>query len=122
MDIAGGASTVRQALAAGVVDELTLDIAPVLLGSGERIFDGVESSGWSPSRSAFAAGHAHPLPPGGLRPGFQGARRSSFWSSRMAYLSPDEQTNRLLLRARDAIDRNYERPLDIASLARIAVC
>jgi len=40
VDIAGGASTVRQALAAGVVDELTLDIAPVLLGSGERIFEG----------------------------------------------------------------------------------
>src|SRR3954447_4506234 len=37
VDIAGGASTVRQALVAGVVDELTLDIAPVLLGSGERI-------------------------------------------------------------------------------------
>ncbi|WP_404430125.1 dihydrofolate reductase family protein [Microbacterium lacus] len=41
--VAGGASTVRQALAAGVVDELTLDIAPVLLGSGERIFDGIEA-------------------------------------------------------------------------------
>jgi dihydrofolate reductase len=40
VDIAGGASTVRQALDADVVDELTLDIAPVLLGSGERIFDG----------------------------------------------------------------------------------
>jgi dihydrofolate reductase len=40
IDIAGGGSTVRQALAAGVIDELTLDIAPVLLGSGERIFDG----------------------------------------------------------------------------------
>jgi AraC-like DNA-binding protein len=40
----------------------------------------------------------------------------------MAYLSPNEQTNRLLLRARDAIDRSYERPLDIASLARIALC
>ncbi|WP_066520845.1 dihydrofolate reductase family protein [Curtobacterium ammoniigenes] len=39
VDIAGGAWTVRQALAAGVVDELTLDIAPVLLGSGERIFE-----------------------------------------------------------------------------------
>jgi dihydrofolate reductase len=39
VDIAGGASAVRQALAAGVVDELLLDIAPVLLGSGERIFD-----------------------------------------------------------------------------------
>jgi len=42
VDIAGGASTVRQALAAGVVDELTLDVAPVLLGGGERLFDGVE--------------------------------------------------------------------------------
>ena len=42
VDIAGGASTVRQALNAGVVDELTPDIVPVLLGSGERQFDGLE--------------------------------------------------------------------------------
>ena len=48
VDIAGGASTVRQALVAGVVDELTLDIAPVLLGSGERIFDGVGALGLEP--------------------------------------------------------------------------
>ncbi|WP_144712239.1 dihydrofolate reductase family protein [Curtobacterium pusillum] len=49
IDIAGGASTVRQALAAGVVDELTLDIAPVLLGSGERIFaDGSETFDFEP--------------------------------------------------------------------------
>lgn len=46
VDIAGGASTVRQALAAGVVDELTLDIAPVLLGSGERLFDDVGLPGF----------------------------------------------------------------------------
>ncbi|WEK13005.1 MAG: dihydrofolate reductase family protein [Candidatus Microbacterium phytovorans] len=46
--IAGGASTVRQALAAGVVDELTLDIAPVLLGSGERIFDGDPTFNFEP--------------------------------------------------------------------------
>jgi dihydrofolate reductase len=39
VDIAGGASTVRQALQAGEIDELSLDIAPVLLGDGERIFD-----------------------------------------------------------------------------------
>jgi dihydrofolate reductase len=51
VDIAGGASTVRQALAAGVIDELTLDIAPVLLGSGERIFDGVESFGFEPAEA-----------------------------------------------------------------------
>jgi dihydrofolate reductase len=49
VDIAGGASTVRQALIAGVIDELTLDIAPVLLGSGERIFDGVDSFGFEPA-------------------------------------------------------------------------
>src|SRR2546423_13960062 len=44
VDIAGGASTVRQALTAGVVDELTLDIAPVLLGAGERLFDGLRDT------------------------------------------------------------------------------
>ncbi len=37
--VAGGASTIRQALTAGALDELTLAIAPVLLGEGERIFD-----------------------------------------------------------------------------------
>ena len=39
VDVAGGASAVRQALHSGELDELTLDIVPVLLGSGERIFD-----------------------------------------------------------------------------------
>jgi dihydrofolate reductase len=46
--VAGGASTVRQALAAGALDELTLDVAPVLLGRGERLFDGVEDPGFEP--------------------------------------------------------------------------
>jgi dihydrofolate reductase len=49
VDIAGGAWTVRQALQAGVIDELTLDIAPVLLGSGERIFDDVEVFDFEPA-------------------------------------------------------------------------
>ncbi len=49
VDIAGGATTVRQALRAGVIDELTLDIAPVLLGSGERLFDGIEYFGFEPA-------------------------------------------------------------------------
>lgn len=49
VDIAGGAATVRQALVADVIDELTLDIAPVLLGAGERIFDGVASFGFEPA-------------------------------------------------------------------------
>jgi dihydrofolate reductase len=47
VDVAGGASTVRQALAAGAIDELMLDIAPMLLGGGERIFDGVPDKPFS---------------------------------------------------------------------------
>jgi dihydrofolate reductase len=39
VEVAGGASAVRQALQSGELDELTLDIIPVLLGTGERIFD-----------------------------------------------------------------------------------
>jgi dihydrofolate reductase len=37
--IAGGADVARQYLAAGLVDELQLNIAPVLLGSGARLFE-----------------------------------------------------------------------------------
>jgi dihydrofolate reductase len=39
--VAGGASTVNQYLAAGLLDELRLHIAPFTLGSGTRVFDGV---------------------------------------------------------------------------------
>ena len=46
--IAGGVSTLQQAFAAGVIDEITLDIAPVLLGAGERLFDGVSDPGLAP--------------------------------------------------------------------------
>ena len=39
--IAGGASAVRQYLAAGLLDELYLHIVPVILGAGERLFEDV---------------------------------------------------------------------------------
>jgi dihydrofolate reductase len=48
VDIAGGASIVRQALAAGAIDELVLDVVPILLGRGERIFDGVTGARFEP--------------------------------------------------------------------------
>jgi dihydrofolate reductase len=38
--IAGGASAIRQYLAAGLLDELQLHVVPVLLGAGERLLDG----------------------------------------------------------------------------------
>jgi dihydrofolate reductase len=39
--IAGGAATVNQFLAAGLIDELTLQVVPVTIGSGQRLFEGV---------------------------------------------------------------------------------
>jgi dihydrofolate reductase len=41
--VAGGADAVRQYLGAGLVDELQINLAPVLLGSGTRLFDGPPS-------------------------------------------------------------------------------
>ncbi len=39
--IGGGAATIRQYLQARLIDELHLAISPVLLGAGERLFDGI---------------------------------------------------------------------------------
>jgi dihydrofolate reductase len=39
--IMGGANTINQYLAAGLVDELQLHIAPVTIGEGARLFEGV---------------------------------------------------------------------------------
>jgi dihydrofolate reductase len=40
--ISGGASIINQCLAAGEVDEIELHVVPILLGSGSRLFEGVE--------------------------------------------------------------------------------
>ena len=40
--VMGGASVIRQALEAGLVDELTIIVAPVILGGGKRLFEGFE--------------------------------------------------------------------------------
>jgi dihydrofolate reductase len=40
--LSGGAATVNQFLAAGLVDELRLYTTPALLGRGERLFEGVD--------------------------------------------------------------------------------
>ncbi len=40
--IGGGPQTIQQYLRAGLVDELHVAIAPVLLGAGERLFEGVD--------------------------------------------------------------------------------
>lgn len=40
--IGGGAYTIQQYLRAGLIDEMHFAISPVLLGSGERLFEGVD--------------------------------------------------------------------------------
>ena len=44
VNVMGGADVIRQALAAGLVDELSIIVAPVVLGGGKRLFDGFEQS------------------------------------------------------------------------------
>ena len=43
ISIAGGAACARQAIRAGLVDEIDLQVNPLILGSGERLFDGFEA-------------------------------------------------------------------------------
>ncbi|HTG40402.1 MAG TPA: dihydrofolate reductase family protein [Methylomirabilota bacterium] len=40
----GGADVIRQALRAGYLDELSVSIAPVVLGAGKRLFNGFDKS------------------------------------------------------------------------------
>ena len=42
--VMGGADVIRQALQAGLVDELSIIAAPVILGGGKRLFDGFSDS------------------------------------------------------------------------------
>jgi dihydrofolate reductase len=44
VNVMGGAEVIRQALAAGLVDQLTIIVAPVVLGGGKRLFEGFEQS------------------------------------------------------------------------------
>ncbi len=41
VSVHGGAATINQYLAAGLIDELRLHIVPITLGAGTRLFDGV---------------------------------------------------------------------------------
>ncbi len=43
--LTGGASVAQQYLRAGLLDEIEISLAPVLLGSGERLFANLDGSG-----------------------------------------------------------------------------
>lgn len=43
--LGGGVATIRDKLRAGLLDELHLASSPIILGSGELVFDGVKDMG-----------------------------------------------------------------------------
>jgi dihydrofolate reductase len=55
--IAGGSETILQYLNAGLVDEFSIALSPVLLGAGTHLFDGVDAS-----RVALEQIHSEPSP------------------------------------------------------------
>jgi dihydrofolate reductase len=59
--LGGGASLIRQCLAAGLVDEVGISLVPVLLGTGERLLDGLGEAGLTLEqvRSVEAPGVTH---------------------------------------------------------------
>ena len=61
ISLAGGAKAAAQYLTAGLVDEMEINLAPALLGSGERLFDGVgdDLHGLKLARTVAAPGVVH---------------------------------------------------------------
>lgn len=59
--LAGGAKAAQQYLAAGLVDEMEISLVPTLLGSGERLFEGLSDDlhGLKAVRTVAAPGVTH---------------------------------------------------------------
>jgi dihydrofolate reductase len=59
--LGGGVATLRQYLSAGLIDELHLAISPVLLGSGENLFAGIDAAqlGYQCSEHVASANAMH---------------------------------------------------------------
>jgi len=57
--IAGGAGTVNQYLAAGLLDELRVHVTPTIIGGGERLFENVPPMAFEQASSRGATGVTH---------------------------------------------------------------
>jgi len=57
--IAGGAGTVNQYLAAGLLDELRFHVTPTIIGGGERLFENVPPMAFEQVSSRGATGVTH---------------------------------------------------------------
>jgi dihydrofolate reductase len=59
VQIMGGANTINQYLAAGLIDELWLHIVPVTVGAGTRLFEGVPDLNLEPVEASGTATVTH---------------------------------------------------------------
>jgi dihydrofolate reductase len=59
VQIGGGARTIQQYLAAGLVDEFELHVVPVLMGAGERLLDDVGNLRVEQARAVEGPGVTH---------------------------------------------------------------
>jgi len=58
--LGGGANVAQQCLRAGLVDEMEINLVPILLGAGERLFDGIgDLQGLELTRTVVAPGVTH---------------------------------------------------------------
>ena len=54
--LGGGVATIRQYLRAGLIDELHLAVSPVLLGSGQNLFNGIDTHALGYECTKYVAG------------------------------------------------------------------
>jgi dihydrofolate reductase len=61
--VGGGVATIRQYLSAGLIDEMHLAIAPVLLGAGEHLLAGIDTPrlGYECAEHVVTPGATHVL-------------------------------------------------------------
>jgi dihydrofolate reductase len=59
--VGGGSATIRQYLSAGLIDEMHLAVAPIVLGSGESLLAGIDllKLGYRCTRHATSPGALH---------------------------------------------------------------
>ncbi|HZO35323.1 MAG TPA: dihydrofolate reductase family protein [Solirubrobacteraceae bacterium] len=59
VSIAGGASAIQQVLAAGLLDDLWLHVAPIVLGAGERLLENIGDPRLVPTAAIASPGVTH---------------------------------------------------------------
>ena len=59
VSIAGGSTTIQQALRAGVVDDFRIHVVPVVLGNGARLFDSLSDIAFEQVQSVQGEGVVH---------------------------------------------------------------